>query len=247
MAQPVHFKAVVERVERHSPDVATYVLRYAGRRPRFKPGQFVHLALDEYDPSSHWPDSRVFSIASGSQRADLLRLTISRQGKYTARILDEVREGRELSLKGPYGEFVVRPRDADDHIVLVAGGTGITPFCAFMEDFSAAALGIANPVHLYYGARSSDLLIYRSLVEECARAMPKFRVTYYVEEGAQLADFRQGRIDIAQVVADLRETGVKSNCTFYLSGPKVMIAAFSSRLTQELGTSPSQVMVDAWE
>jgi len=246
MAQPVHFKALVTKVERHSPDVATYLLECAGRRPRFKPGQFVHLALDEYDPSSHWPDSRVFSIASGCACPNLLRLTISRQGKYTSRVLDEVREGRVLSLKGPYGEFVVRPRDAGERIVLVAGGTGITPFCAFMEDAAAAALGVANPVHLYYGARSPDLLIYRELAEECARKLPGFRVTYYLEEGDGPPDARRGRIDIAQVAADQRASGVGS-CAYYLSGPKVMITAFSRRLTQELGASPGQVLVDAWD
>ena len=30
----------------------------------FKPGQFLHLALDAFEPGGFWPESRVFSIAS---------------------------------------------------------------------------------------------------------------------------------------------------------------------------------------
>jgi NAD(P)H-flavin reductase len=51
MAQPVHFRAVVDRIQRHTPNVATYWLRSDKRLPRFLPGQFIHLTLDDYDPS----------------------------------------------------------------------------------------------------------------------------------------------------------------------------------------------------
>ena len=36
-------------------------------------------------------------------------------------------------MKAPYGDFIVRTSQEHD-VVLIAGGTGVTPFVAFMED-----------------------------------------------------------------------------------------------------------------
>ena len=62
-------------------DVATYEFRCLMPRPRWKPGQFLHLALDAYDPSGHWPESRCFTMASGSLEKDHVRLTIAAKGR----------------------------------------------------------------------------------------------------------------------------------------------------------------------
>ena len=64
MATPVKLPATVATVIEHDAETRTFVLAPARPLPRFRPGQFLHLALDGYDPAGHWPDSRVFSIAS---------------------------------------------------------------------------------------------------------------------------------------------------------------------------------------
>ena len=60
--------AVVEKVDRYPENVCCYELRAEKRLPTFKPGQFLHLTLEPYDPSAEWPESRVFSIASAPAR-----------------------------------------------------------------------------------------------------------------------------------------------------------------------------------
>ena len=57
-------------------------------------------------------------------------------------------------------------------MVLIAGGTGVTPFVAFMED--ALVKGLAGEVWLHYGARSRDLLVFRDLAERCAGSSRRF-------------------------------------------------------------------------
>jgi ferredoxin-NADP reductase len=244
MSPPIRFRAEVRQIVRHSADVASYVLGYLGRRPRFQPGQFVHLALEEYDPSSHWPESRVFSIASAPSDETHLRLTISRQGKFTSRILDEVTEGRTLSLKGPYGEFVVRSRDSQDRIVLVAGGTGVTPFCSLMQEALLSGKVPAREVWLFYGARSEPLLIYRDLAQRCAAELPWFRARFFSEQPAPDVELLSGRIDVARIAAEL---GDLADTTFYLSGPKAMIESFKTALQAACGVPPDRVLMDAWE
>jgi ferredoxin-NADP reductase len=240
MATPVKFAAEVTEVVRHAPDVATFHFRYLDRRPRYKPGQFVHLALEPYDAARHWPESRAFTIAAGATNQELLRLTIAVKGSFTRRIFDELQVGRRVALKGPYGEFVVRC-DAEREIVLIAGGTGVTPFVAFMED--ALAGGLGGEVRLHYGARSPDLLVFRSVADRCAAALPRFRVQYYAETGAT-EPVACGRINLERVRQSLRDANA---AIYYLCGPQSMVDRFHARLLGEFGVAPLNVKLDQWE
>ena len=68
MAVSRKLPCVVRSVTDHGEHVYTVELEPAMPVPRFKPGQFLHLALDPYEPGGFWPDSRVFSIASSPER-----------------------------------------------------------------------------------------------------------------------------------------------------------------------------------
>jgi ferredoxin-NADP reductase len=125
MAQPVRFQATVEQVTRHTADVATYRLQSERRLPAFVPGQFIHLTVDHYDPASFWPESRVFSVANAVSDRRAVELTVSRQGAYTGRILDELVPGSTVWGKGPYGEFTIGAMAGERRAVLIAGGTGV--------------------------------------------------------------------------------------------------------------------------
>jgi ferredoxin-NADP reductase len=240
MATPIRFAVEVAAVHRHSEDVATYEFRYLDKRPRHKPGQFLHLALDPYDPAGHWPESRVFTLANGATNQDVVRLTIADKGKFTHRILSELCVGSRVFMKAPYGEFVVRT-DPQAEVVLIAGGTGVTPFVAFMED--AMVKGLDGRVWLHYGAREPDLLVFRELAEQCATRFPHFQTRYYAETGAA-EGITRGRIDLNSICGAL---GDVSRATFYLCGPPVMIDVFSERLKSQFGVAPTQIKVDDWE
>ena len=125
MASPAKIKATVAEVVKHNDSVASYRFAPQGRVPKFHAGQFLHIALDEYSPEAAWPESRVFSIASSpSARHEELAVTISVKGRFTERIFKTLEKGSECWLKLPYGEFLFPP---DRHLVLIAGGVGITP------------------------------------------------------------------------------------------------------------------------
>ena len=154
MAQPVRIRAQVAEVIDHAPGLRSLILKPERPAPRFRPGQFLHLAIDQWDPSSHWPDSRPLSVASPPESRDVLRITVSEVGRFTRRIM-EVAAGDTVWVKMPYGEFVVESTEATP-AVLVAGGTGVAPFVSLAT--SASAIG--GSVRLLYGVRQPDLLIY---------------------------------------------------------------------------------------
>jgi len=87
---PIKLAAVVEIITHHATDVKSLTLRPLKRCPRFKAGQFLHLALEEYEPGFHWPESRVFSIANAPTRSETLKLAFAVKGKFTRRMFDEL-------------------------------------------------------------------------------------------------------------------------------------------------------------
>src|SRR5580704_13391117 len=116
---------VVERVVAHGERVYTLALRPERQVPRFQPGQFLHLALDPYDPSGFWPESRVFSIASPPAQRDAIRITYAVHGRFTARMESDLVEGRHVGINLPYGDSGV---DAGADVVGPAGATETPAF-----------------------------------------------------------------------------------------------------------------------
>lgn len=243
MPQAIHFRATVKCAARHSADLASYRLQAEQRLPRFLPGQFIQLAIDPYTAASYWPESRAFSVANSVADRYTLDLTISRQGAYTSRILDEIEAGAVVWGKGPYGNFFI-DRAMGSRAILIAGGTGITPFCAMMDAALQRGAMPTDFVTLYYGARNTRLLVHRPLADQCAARFPGFQVRYFAEKVDRLGDVRNGVIDLDQIMADSQPS---PGTTFFLSGPRKMIEAFRRRLQDEFNIPGTCVLSDDWE
>jgi ferredoxin-NADP reductase len=231
--------SVVERIVAHGDRVYTVHLRPERPVPRFRAGQFLHLALDPYDPTGFWPESRVFSIASSPAERDAVRITYAVHGRYTDRMERELVEGRQVWIKMPYGDFVV---DGRADVMLFAGGTGVTAFTAFLEGLAAAD---APAVRLAYGARTSRLLIYRDVVERCAERLPSLDVSYFVEQAGQgdPPAAIPGRVSVDAVWPRI---GRPFETQYYISGPPPMLRSIGDDLrTRDI--SPEAIHIDAWE
>jgi ferredoxin-NADP reductase len=229
----------VEDIVAHGERVYTVALRPERLVPRFRAGQFLHLALDPYDPSGFWPESRVFSIASSPAERDRVRITYAVHGRFTARMESDLVKGGQVWIKMPYGDFAVEGRT---DVALFAGGTGITAFTAFLEGLTPDG---QPPVALAYGARTGRLLIYRDLVQRCAERLPSLDVLYFVEQDGEddPPAAHHGRVTVDAVWARLRRPRAT---TYYISGPPPMLGTIGQELrSREI--SPEAIRIDAWE
>lgn len=239
MGTPQKLKCSVSSVIDHGDHVYTLALvPQPPPAPRFKAGQFIHLALDPYDPTGFWPESRVFSIASSPQERGKLQVTYSVRGKYTERMEKELVAGGDVWVKMPYGDFII---DSKGPVVLFAGGTGITAFAAFL---SGMPFGPHCPVTLFFGARQRRLLCYQSLVEKCRQNVKGFKAYYFLDSEEQLTENEiRGLISIDHA---WRLISDPLHAKYYLSGPPPMISVLSTQL-REMGITGSSILVDAWE
>ncbi|MGD0265600.1 MAG: FAD-dependent oxidoreductase [Candidatus Methylomirabilota bacterium] len=255
MAVVQKLRCRVEKIEDHGDHVYTVELQPERPAPRFRPGQFLHLALDEYDPSGFWPESRVFSIANSALERDRLRISYSVRGRFTARMERELADRRWVWVKLPYGEFVI---DDSRDVVMFAGGTGITAFTAFLGHLDSA---YPRNVFLVYGARSRRLLIYQDLVCRCLEKAPQLQARFFVEDGivaGEEAPSTQsqswaaglsaphelvGRIAVDPIWPEIRQP---LGADYYISGPPQMVTAIRRDL-QARGIPDKSVRIDAWE
>ena len=234
---PQRLRCDVTGVVDHGERVYSILLKPEKPAPRFAPGQFLHLALDPYRPGDFWPDSRVFSIASSPTERETLRITYAVKGVFTTRMEVELVAGRQVWVKLPYGEFCV---EGDIDVCLLAGGTGITAFTAFLAGLPAEQ---GRRIDLFYGARQPRLLIYRSVVEEAAARCPDLHAHYLAEQNADGAGCLAGRLEWGTIGDLIRAPRAM---TYYLSGPPSMLTALRRELEGQ-GVNPERIRVDAWE
>lgn len=116
----------------------------------------------------------------------------------------------------------------------------MTAFTAFLTGLEA---DYPHPVYLFYGARRSDLLIYRPLAETAAQSCPNLHVRFLAEQSGAGSDCLPGRIDLDTVWKSIPDP---RDVTFYLSGPPQMLQALKHGLGQRHVTA-ERIVIDAWE
>jgi ferredoxin-NADP reductase len=127
-------------------------------------GQHVDVRLTAEDG---YQAERSYSIASAPEDPGL-ELTVERldDGEVSPYLVDVLRPGDELELRGPIGGYFVWEESLGGPLLLLAGGSGIVPLYAMLRH--RAAVGSAVPVRLLYSARKLDDVIYRDELERMA-------------------------------------------------------------------------------
>ena len=123
---------VTRRVRETDSATSLWVRPVEGPLPDVRPGQFFTVVVEGEEGTVR----RAYSVSHGPA-AGTLRLTVERvaDGLVSPGLVDEVREGQRLSLRGPSGTFGRRlDGGAGERAVLIAGGSGITPFAAMCHE-----------------------------------------------------------------------------------------------------------------
>ena len=94
--------------------------------PGHRAGQHVDVRLTAEDG---YKAERSYSIASAPEEGQQVRLTVERidDGEVSPYLVDELRVGDLLELRGPIGGYFVWKASMGGLLLLVAGGSGIVP------------------------------------------------------------------------------------------------------------------------
>lgn len=200
-----------------------------GRPYKYDAGQFLHLAIDEYDPSEQWPESRCFSMQSASNE-EIIKITYAAKGQFTRRMEQQLKVGSEVTIKLPYGDLFVQEHNKEN-TVFIAGGTGITPFLSLFTDAQFASY---NNAVLYAGFRTQAMNLYQTELDKAKAINSSFESNCIYQD-------KEGILDIEKILENHN-----LNTYFFISGPPVMIKNFKQTLISK-GVKEENVLTDDWE
>lgn len=214
----------VVSVVRESPDVVT--IWVGGRDLHRLPARAGQFFLWRF--GSRWWEAHPFSL-SAMPDGRYLRITVKALGDGSA-WLQRVRPGTRVFAEGPYGAFTARRRTRRQ-VLLIAGGVGVTPIRALLEEFARRR----DDVTVIYRAGATRDAVLAGELHDLARSCgARLHVLIGPARMAGPLGPVLGPRHLATLVPDARRRDV------YVCGPPGMTDAVCRTLTQ-LGVPAEQV------
>lgn len=231
--QPQLYHSSVVAREWVAPNVVKLSLQLAdGAGFDFRSGQYVRLRVPGSDA---WRSYSMASTAADMPRVDLL-LRVLEDGAMSNYLRERCQVGDALELEGPYGTFFWRSSKAQH--ILVAGGTGLAPMLAMLDDIRALP-GKKPKVLLSFGCATEDNLFCLDELDVRAAWLPTLKNRISVS--APTPGYRGVVGNPVSVIGP--QDVVDPEAVAYLCGPPGMIEAARSHL-ESLGVKRENIYAE---
>lgn len=228
---PGYQGAKLVAIAQNTADTKTYT--FETERPLyFRAGQYLTLGCKIGKSEV----SRPYAISSSPKEALSCRvsLTVKKCGFFSGYLFDSAAVGDSFVLGDPSGEFCYEPVKDADHVVAIAGGSGITPFYSMAQ---AVADGTnRHKLTIFYGARTESDLIFKKELE--ALVSDKVKVVYV------LSDEKKEGYESGFIGAELLQKYVSGDYTVMMCGPQAMYA-FADKELASLGLPLRRIKKEA--
>jgi len=214
----------------------------AGPPLLFQAGQYA--AIHGYRGKRPMP-IRCFSIVSSPTSQAELQFSMRIRGRFT-RAIASLQPGQKVHVQGPYGGFVLNTH-MQNHIVLLAGGIGITPFMSMIR--FAGITQLATKLDLIYSVADQDDVPFGAELLEWQGRNPNFRSNFVIDHGpvdqfpgTQTAS---GRISPEIIESTVGHAMNDSRTVFYICGPPPFMRGMESMLRSK-GVEKHRIMTEAF-
>ena len=214
--------------------------RVDGQPLAFQPGQFLQVHFHYDDGTATKRSYSVATIGDGSLPVRRIEIAVSYvEGGAATKLLGDLPEGGVIDASGPYGRFCLQDTDTHPRYLLLATGTGVTPYRAMLPQIEKLLAKGDRQVVLLYGARSEAELLYGEEFEAFAKTHPGFLFHGCLSREARAVPRPTDRSGHVQNV--LAELGPQADRDIaYLCGnPNMVDAAFAA--LKEFGLPVSQI------
>ena len=185
----------------------------------FRAGHYVSIAL-EIDGATV---CKPYTLCSGPKSSlgtenNSYTLTIKHtsNGFASEYILSNWEVGTEVLLSGPLGNFYYTALRDAVHVVAIAGGSGITPFCSMA---AAIADGIEDfNLTILYGSRTAKTILLKDELKKIAsRSNGKVKIVHFLSD-EEVDGFEHGFI----TAESIKKYAPKGDYSVFMCGPKAM-------------------------
>jgi ferredoxin-NADP reductase len=202
------------------------------------PGQHVDLRLTAADGYSV---QRSYSVAN-APHGRRVELTVQRVagGEVSPYLVEEVRAGDRLELRGPVGGYFLWRPEWTSPVLLLAGGSGVVPLAAIVR--TRAATQSRARMHLIYSARSPADVLYAAELRQRAAEDAGLAVAFAFTRTPASAGARTGRVDAAFLAAAAGPI-LASDPRCYVCGPTRFVEAMADLLVAA-GQAPDRIRTE---
>ncbi len=216
--------STIQKVIRHTDLEYTFRMEFHDAK-KVKPGQFFEISLPKYG------EAPISVSGIGENTVDF---TIRRVGKVTNEIF-ETYQGQQLLLRGPYGNGFDINEYRGKELVIIAGGTGLSPVRGVVEYF-AHHPEQAVSTRLIAGFKSPSDILFR---DDFAFWKQKLSVIQTVDTAPEGYEGFVGMV--TKYIPDLKFENL-ANSAFICVGPPIMIK-FTVMEILKLGTAEDTIWI----
>ena len=185
----------------------------------FKAGQYVMI--------SRWlagaQTTRCYSICSSPDENGLtIGVRRTKDGLMSRYLNETLKIGDELIVQGPFGDFTYPAchRYPVKCLVLIAGGSGITPILSILK--TALKGPVKIPIQLIYAGRDWSSLMFKSKINALADRYPDLLTVHYLIDSdmkKKSPAFSRSRVE-SLLGIKTKTTRRVEDCDYYICGPE---------------------------
>ena len=203
--------------------------RVDGQPLAFIPGQFVQIHFHYDDGTATKRSYSVATVGDGHSPAQRIEIAVSYvDGGAATKLLSGLELGGTIEASGPYGRFCLQDTDTHPRYLLLATGTGVTPYRAMLPLFKKLLAHGSREVVLLYGARNETELLYGEEFEVFAQTHPGFTFHGCLSRQPRAVprpDDRNGHVQ--SVLAELAPASNR-DIAYLCGNPNMVDAAFNT-------------------
>jgi len=231
----------IKKIYKSSPQVL--ILEIGDKRGwpifNFTPGQYALISYR--NKNGRFKDKQAFSLASSPENKQYLRFGIKIGGSFTQGLAN-LKEGEEILISGPYGNFTFDEKKHHD-LVMIAGGIGITPFFSTLAYVNDKKLN--NNLTLLYSAKNIKEATFYEDIKTIQANNSNIKAFFSLSaDNEQYSDKNiiNNRFDLLTInkfIPDIRGK------TFFICGPVLFNGAMINNLLN-LGVDKSQIETEGF-
>lgn len=220
---PHYFDLHVKAIVKETKDAITIVLDQPQAKISYKAGQFLTLIV----PINGKEVRRAYSLCTSPFVDEDLAVTVKRvdNGLVSNYLADNLKIGDNLKVMEPMGQFVTEyKKENKRHIILFAGGSGITPMMAIIK--SLLSQEPDSMASLIYCNRDIDSIIFRETLEKLQTTYEgRLQVIHILDNAPMNWQGYSGLLNhdmLSRLVERIPDWGIEKT-TYLMCGPEGMM------------------------
>ena len=237
----------VVKIEEENHNTRTFILVDAEEKTRvfdYFPGQYLTFRFDQLASK---PLIRSYTLSSSPCQKEFVAFTVKKTlgGIVSQYLIRDIKKGDILRARGAMGGFYYDVLQDEKELVVVAAGSGVTPFASMLREY-APQLGAASvPERLSFllSFRSREDLILWDTFSYFKKLKGVSLWTTLSQDPLAGDEFLQGRINPQMLAKCLAEK--YRGKTYMLCGPEQMMQDMSKFL-REVGVEEQRIRMESF-